>query len=783
MGSIKTVLFCAFACCFIHKVSGQYITVDDTKTAQQLVENVLINSSCANVSNFAVTGDTYTAGRNSYGYFNSGTSGFPFTEGVVLSTGSSRNSEGPFIPGDKGGGDTSWLGDTDLEQALGLSNNYTKNATALEFDFIPLTNFISFNYIFASNEYQNIYPCNFSDGFAFLIKENIPGSSYQNLAVLPGTDIPVSSKNVHPAISPVSNTTLPINGCPAAHENYFQSFNTGASPINYAGQTKIMNAQATVTAGKTYHVKLVIADAENRYFDSAIFLEAGSFTSKIDLGADRLSTTNNPICFGENLTIDTKLPTGLRYTYKWYKDGSPTPIPGETTPSYVVTTAGTYRVEVELGSPSCISSDEIKMDYTPEIVLTNTSLVQCDGDNDGITVFDLTKADAIVKNNNPNISSVEYYGALMDAQGQINPIANPTAYRNTALNQTIFARVINTLGCVNYAEVKLLVSNNSIATQNPVLTCDGDNSQEGLYHFDLNSQVSPQVLSGLPPGLVVEYYLNSADAISQKNPLPNIFNNTIANQQTIYARIVNGPDCYGITPVTLVVNTFDPPNFQDENAFLCDGSHTTLAVNSGFSSYLWNTGAASNTIDVTTPGNYSVRVTDPKGCEKTKNFIVSASGIATITGAPANDFAGNENSVLIQYIGLGNYEFSLDGSYFQDNPQFNGVAPGIYWATAKDKNGCGTSNPFQVYVLDYPRFFTPNGDSYNDVWTIKNLDLFPKATVTIFNRYGKLLKHFYAASPGWNGTFNGANLPATDYWFHLTLDDGRVIKGHFSLKR
>ena len=106
----------------------------------------------------------------------------------------------------------SWIGDTDLEQALGITNTF--NATVLEFDFIPLTNFFSFNYIFASNEYQDIFPCNLSDGFAFLIKENIPGSSYQNLAVIPGTTTPVSSKNIHPAISPVSNPSELLTDVP-----------------------------------------------------------------------------------------------------------------------------------------------------------------------------------------------------------------------------------------------------------------------------------------------------------------------------------------------------------------------------------------------------------------------------------------------------------------------------------------------------------------------------------------------------------------------------------------
>jgi gliding motility-associated-like protein len=779
MNGLKNILILVFYCYSI-TASAQYITVDDTKTAQQLVENVLVKSTCANVSNFRTEGDTFTAGQNSYGSFNSGTSSFPFAEGVVLSTWSSRNSKGPFDASNTGGGDTSWKGDADLEQALGITNTF--NATILEFDFIPLTNLISFDYLFASSEYQSYYPCRFSDGFAFLIKED-GTTNYTNLAVIPGTSTPVSSKNIHPIINSVTDNQGFHDGCPAIKEEYFGGLNTGptnTSPINYAGQTVVMNAQANVIIGKKYHIKLVIADQGGNYYDSAIFLKAGSFSSKIDLGPDRLASSN-PICFGESLTIDTKLPIGLGYTFKWYKDGSQ--IPGEANPSYVVTAPGTYRVDVELGSAACPATDEIKIEYAPEIILKNTSLIQCDNDNDGLTVFDLTKADAIVKNNNSNISTLEYYESQIDAQAKNNPITNPTAYKNTIANQTVYARAVNTLGCVNYAQVQLIVSNNSIAPQNPIESCDIDALQDGLTQFNLNTQVTPQVINGLISGLIVEYYLNQTDAFSQKNQLPNLFTNTTPNQQTIYARIVNGSDCFKITPETLVVNSFNPPNFQDENFPLCNGANLNLAIDPGYSGYSWSTGSTTNSTNVSAPGEYTVTVSNTKGCKKTKKFIIKPSGIGTISNATVNDFSGSENSVLISYSGDGDYEFSLDGNLYQDAPLFTGLNAGIYNATTRDKNGCGISNPYKVYVLDYPRFFTPNNDGYNDTWKIKNLDLLPKSTIDIFDRYGKLLNQFGSNSLGWNGIYNGKDLPSDDYWFIITFEDGKIIKGHFSLKR
>lgn len=215
-----------------------------------------------------------------------------------------------------------------------------------------------------------------------------------------------------------------------------------------------------------------------------------------------------------------------------------------------------------------------------------------------------------------------------------------------------------------------------------------------MYQFDLNAEVTPEITAGLPSGLTANYFLTANDALTETNQLPNIFRNTIPYNQTIYARVVNGPDCYDVVPVSLVVHTFDPPNFEDESEYLCPNNSITLSVATGFSSYLWSNGNTSNTISVNASGDYSVTVQDSNGCEKTKNFKVIASEPAVITNAVIKDFSGNDNSVLLEYTGTGDYEFSLDGLTFQDNPIFYGVSSGTYNAVARDK-----------MVMDYPIYF------------------------------------------------------------------------------
>lgn len=386
MKNMKFFLAVLLLCGLSVKMNAQFITIDDQKTPQQLIEDVLVNSSCASATNTTGKGDTFTTGKNSFAYFNAGTSGFPFSEGIVLTTSTSTQGVGPYIS-DVGGGSPFWTGDQDLNQILGINSI---NATSLEFDFVALTDIISFNYIFASNEYQYSFPCEYSDGFAFLIKEKGTSDPYKNLAVIPNTNTPVSSVNVRPDIvAGTGPTGTPYTGCPAANETYFNGLNNNTSPINYAGQTVVMNAQTVVTTGKTYHIKLVIADASQRYYDSAVFLQAGSFAAKIDFGSDRTSASNNPLCFGETYLLDPKL--SAAYSYKWFKNN----IQVATTPTYNVTDTGTYRVEVTLSPSTCSLVGEIKIDYAPQILSTNTSIIQCDDNTDGFSVFDLTKANKL----------------------------------------------------------------------------------------------------------------------------------------------------------------------------------------------------------------------------------------------------------------------------------------------------------------------------------------------------------------------------------------------------
>ena len=761
----KIVLFFFVCVGFSPLITAQYITVNDSFTAQELVENVLVNSPCAIIENFTISGDPFSGIQNSYGLFEASGTNFPFQNGIVLSTAKATLSPGPnntLI--DEGSNE--WGGDSDLEQALGITNTF--NATILEFDFTPLTNFVSFDYLFASEEYQGTAPCKYSDGFAFLLKVADSQDPYTNLAVLPNTNTPVSLFTVRPFIG--GN-----NGCGAVNETYFGGFNDANSPINFNGQTTVLTAKSNVTPNLKYHIKLVIADHYNIRYDSAIFLGGGSFKVGADLGLDRLIDTGNPLCENEILQLNATI-AGTTF-YNWYKNNQLDNL--NHSENYTVSEAANYRVEIPLNGSSCIAIGEVNIEYALPVNPVATTLFQCDDNNDGTTIFNLSKANNFIVANDPTLLSPIYYENITDT----TPITTPNAYLAID-NKIIFAKVFNSFGCFKFIDVTLKINNNSIAPLAPIESCDNENIKDGFVNFDLNTQVSPLVLNNLPSGLVVKYYLTSNDALIEINELPNSYRNTMAYNQPIWAKVLNGTDCYGLIPMNLAINALIPDNFQDETLFLCDTTSKFIQVDNIFSSYLWDDMAASvtNSIKITSARNYTVKVTDVNGCEAEKKFIVLPSSDAKITDVEILDFNGNNNSVKIIFTGAGDYEFSIDGQNFQSSPEFNNLISGYYTVYMNDKNGC-LPDKKEFFVLDYPKYFTPNNDGINDFWKVNYLQFQPDAIITIFNQFGKIVYNSKGKTAGWDGKYNSQPLPSTDYWFVLTLDGGRIIKGHFALKR
>jgi gliding motility-associated-like protein len=130
--------------------------------------------------------------------------------------------------------------------------------------------------------------------------------------------------------------------------------------------------------------------------------------------------------------------------------------------------------------------------------------------------------------------------------------------------------------------------------------------------------------------------------------------------------------------------------------------------------------------------------------------------------------------------------YSLDNGDFTSLNEFFNVVPGIHKVTLRDSENCEDNNQ-EVFVVHYPKFFTPNGDGYNDNWDITKFENMPTLNnISIFDRFGKLLKKNSSYGIGWDGNYNGMAMPSSDYWFvfEYTLNGVvKIIKSHFALKR
>lgn len=543
---------------------AQAITVDtSTHSVPDLVNQVLINSPCTQVSNISWRTGTNFGSSNGIGYFQNTNPSFPMQSGVILSTGNVANAPGPNNSTLSDGNNDAWIGDPDLENVLqqaGIQMS-SVNATVLEFDFIPVSANFSFDFLFASEEYGN-FQCDFSDAFAFLLTNQNTGQT-TNLAVIPNTNTPISVLTIR--------DFLYNSSCPSVNPEYFHSFNGGseamASPINYNGETVVFQASSTLIPNTPYHIKLVIADRSDYQFDSAIFLSSNSFNvGQAVLGADLTVQDNTAICFGGNHTLTTGLDPAT-YSFVWKKNGQV--INGEIGPDLVVTSPGTYSVTYNNIVMPCevAVTDSVVIEFYPQFVTPNpVNLYKCNINQSSYN-FDLSYNTSIVTAGLNSGVTVSYHATQADADNNENPLPNLYA---SAGNQTIFVRIQNTNGCATVKSFQLLLIAPPTATQpsdmtNCVATFGGTTAV-----FNLDSQ-NPSVLNGLQANIfTISYHTTLEDAQTGQNPVASTDYSSIGNV-TIYVRLENktDTDCFATTSFQIFTKELPPVDIL-ENTIVCD---------------------------------------------------------------------------------------------------------------------------------------------------------------------------------------------------------------------
>lgn len=443
----------------------------------------------------------------------------------------------------------------------------------------------------------------------------------------------------------------------------------------------------------------------------------------------------------------------------------------------------------------------------PEVIPVSDYIV-CEDNSDDIYDFDLeSKNQEILNGQDSSIFLVTYHESQIESDNGANPLASP--YTNSVNLQVIYVRITNMItGCSkSVIDFILEVQEEVQANQNmpPFILCDLDAPNDGFTSFDLRSQ-DLAILDGQNPLLYeVNYYLTLTDANMAINELPDTYVN-VENPQIIYARVndISIPNsiCWATTMLTLEVDLL--PIFDlDDEYLLCINTNGTeevgipiLDTELSETDYTFEWSLNGSVLPLETGssliplqgGSYSVVVTNNfTGCQNSDSTLVNESEPPIISAEVTTPIFADNHVIEVTALGLGVYEYSLDNGLWQSSNIFEGVMAGEHVIVVRDKNGCGWAS-VTVLVIDYPLYFTPNGDGYHDTWNIVGIGTQPSAKIFIYDRFGKLLKQLSPTGIGWNGTYNGAELPASDYWFVVEYNEPldnlrREFRAHFTLKR
>lgn len=471
------------------------------------------------------------------------------------------------------------------------------------------------------------------------------------------------------------------------------------------------------------------------------------------------------------------------------------------TPVHQFSTPGMYTVRAMItinNSPQPLyKTIEV---YPLPSMLANQTLQQCDLDNDGISNFNLNNVIDFVEEGTPE-HLLSFYNSQTDAENDLNVLPNPQLFENTSNPQELFVKITSPQGCVSISNFFVETTFTPINEIAPSYTCENSdavlNDNQGL--FDLASkEMEIRNQNGLASTSSITFFASSLDAETKSNELPQDY---ITTSTTIWARVDNEDfSCGGIGTLQLIVNDSLGVTLEDQYLICNPKMQPPIELDGGAFNDSWEWKNDSGTVISTNQefkllqaGTYSLTVYRTQNniqCSFTKEFTVTETDTIVLENVTSEN-----KKVSISVIGTSDYEFSLDNNLFYGeglSHTFFDVPGGIYTVYVRDKNECQLPLQTEVSLVNYPSFFTPNQDGFNDSWKIEGItrNFYYKAAISIFDRYGMLLHSMNLDGnnqEGWSGIINDRELLATDYWFKAILVDKNGItiekRGHFSMVR
>lgn len=515
--------------------------------------------------------------------------------------------------------------------------------------------------------------------------------------------------------------------------------------------------------------------------------------------ASKITTENK--CYIEEFTFSSTSYAPITEVFWDFGDGN-TATGINTTHTF--STPGIYLVKaiLKVGTKN-VTVYKTVIAFALPVLKSNQELVECDEDLDGLSTFNLLNIrDKILSRGSTD--TTDFYLSQADISTDTK-ISNPENFQNTIPNQEIFVKVTNENGCFETTSFLLKTRFVSLGNIADVYVCeDSDgiigNAKGEFDTFGLETSISNQL--NLPNSSRLSFYPTFQDAQTNTNKYLGTF---IENSRTIFLKVLDADaSCGGIKPFNIVVNSEPKINLQDEYSICFIPSSkppVILSADITNDTFEWRNSAGnvisfSQNFTLTTVGEFSLTVYKTENnlsCSNTKTFKVVNPTPPEFSKITVNTEDETNNKIEVFINGNSFYEFSLDNINFSGSSNFftfSNVPSGLRTIYIRDINSCEEPIQKTISVIGYKKYFTPNGDGDNDFWNIEGLDSasFKSISIHIFDRYGKIIASIIDfTNPGWDGSFNGKNLPANNYWFisEIIDKDNNVIKksGNFSLIR
>ncbi len=602
------------------------------------------------------------------------------------------------------------------------------------------------------------------------------------------------------------NITFFTNYVGAANNNSSEKI---TNPTTYLNPT-VSNSKVWARVENTNNcfriseIDLIVSTTQIPSSFQKSFYECDDFVDLINNETDGISTFNFSTITSE---IENIFPIGQQLIINYYRNESDAlaeinPIPAVSNYrniGYPTTQTIYVRVDSQLDNDCLGLGGHITLHVEP-IPLANTVSIarQCDDDLDGMFPFNTSTIEATVLNGQRGIA-VSY----SDENGNVLPSPLPNPFLTTSQIITIHVADSNSQdidgACFAETTLEFIVDKKPVANSvTDRIECDDD--VDGKYAF-ITTSIEDAILLG-QTGMTVSYFDENGDVLP--SPLPNPF---LTGSKTIIAMVENQLNSTCICQTTFDFIVHPKPEFElNETDIVClnilPKELSTYNPKENNYTYIWTNQLGTEVgnqpfIEITEGGMYTVVATSINGCKSFPQDIeVFESNIAVLNIGQIKITDDSENNIIsieTHQLGIGDYEFAIQKAgesigFYQDEPIFENVGPGIYSVYVNDKNNCGTIN-FDVSVIGYQKFFTPNNDGYNDYWNVigVNSSFYPNSLIYIFDRFGKLVTTVDPSSNGWDGFYKSVSLPSSDYWFTVELIDNsgsrKVRKGHFSLIR